>query len=213
MSGHNLFFQSILPEFFKRADLDYAPQQMPFNRAIWALSKGELDVAGPYSMDALGKYAISTNFQLKNLTRVEVAIDRSPIFALFTDPALHKGLLKKLENRRVAILRDLTLKLSVREKNTFRPKSLDQLVKLLLSKRADIATVTKKDLDLVRKLYGDKAIYSTPRPILFQEQFLFVRSDAPWLKERLETTLHRFTKSDYHQVRWEKYSVEKEWQD
>ncbi len=213
VSGQNLFFQSILPKLFEQADLDYVSENIPFTRAIWGLSKGDLDVIGPYSMDALGKYALSTRLSLFNITRVETAIDHAPMFGLYTDQGLETDLIKNIHDKRIAIRRDTTLNLPVASNQIFHPKSLDQLVKLLLSNRVNIAIVSKKDLDLIRKTHGDKPLFSTPRPLLFQTQYLFVRSDKAWLKERLDQTLSDFTKTDYHQVRWEKYSQEKEWQD
>ncbi|SCA57663.1 exported hypothetical protein [Candidatus Terasakiella magnetica] len=211
VSDNNLFFTSLLPRLMKNMGSDYVQFHKPFNRSVWSLAKGKIHIAGPFPKERLTLYANEAGIALNSIQRLPIIVDRRPIFAIYADKPISMKAMKTAKDLSISLTSNIYYNPQENSQRLFRVKGLAQAVKLLNAGRVDIALVSKKELDQLKKRFSNLKLGTSHRPIYFQNEYLFINKNSGDFSAKLAKAYEELTRTDYYDLQWERFSEEKEW--
>ncbi len=213
VAENNLFFNAILSKFMAKADLDYVPFHQPFNRSMWALSKGQVHMMGPYSESMVGEYALASGLSLQRIKKIPIAIDKIPMFGIYIKNINVRKSFTEDTDLIIGVLAQHSLSKQYQTQKLIKAKNLKQLVSLLQVGRVGFIVVPKQLVDRFHREFPDQKLNSTARPLFFESTFLFLSAEYQHLEQPLINALSDLTQTSLYETLWEKFSHEKEWQD
>ncbi len=205
---NNPFFDALLPHLMMELRTEYATLPHPFRRALWSLSQNKIDIAGPYRDSMINDYLQKSGIDPNSIVKLSPSIDRTAMFALYgkTPHTLNTP------GVRIGYLKENQVHHALKNGNLLYADHLDQLAKLLIIGRIDVAVLPKSLMDQLLKDYNTYHFRPSIRPVYFEKSYLYLSKRIEPQANALKEAYARVRATPFYTTIWDKLSFEKNWQ-